>query len=138
MYYTLDIETVKRVMQEHRETARLSADVPAGVIGRRHDAFHIEITFQAGALYACTLQGSSGWSKTAKDALHELERLGAVRLRWTVMPLPDGLASPLTATASTLVAGTPASCPRRTEQEVNPEQMRTWPRVYRGVFSLSD
>ena|SRR5579859_1002523 len=81
--YTLDFDTMKQVMQAHRKTGLLTADVPAGFMGIKEPG-RIEIVFEAGTMIGCTIVGVSGWRITSKDAITQIARIG--QLFWNFVP----------------------------------------------------
>lgn len=131
--YTLDFETIQQVMQEHRRTGFLSAEIPSGVM-RLRESCRIEITLMAGAISSCAIIGSSGRQLTGKEAAQELARLG--RLRWTFTPQQEA-ARPSQPASVSFSPGTTALYPRQ-YTFLSQTQMRNWPRLHRAVFALAD
>jgi hypothetical protein len=132
--YTLDFETIQQVMQEHQKTGFLFAELPSGVVGLR-ESCRVEIKIMAGSIASCAIVGKSGRRLTGKEAAQGLARLG--RLRWTFTPQQEVPA--LTAPLSPIPGeATVAVFPRRYVVYLDQQQMRTWSRMHRAVFSLAD
>lgn len=144
--YTLDFETIKQVMQEHRKTGFLYAEVPQGAAGLAEPC-RIEIGLKEGTVISCFMIARYGRRFTEQETRQVLTRLG--RLNWTfsfqqeastflVTPLPPVARSPDTPLPPTAHAYEIASlCLLRTSP---PEQrrMRDWTRLHRAVFALAD
>ncbi len=130
--YTLDFETIQQVMQEHQKTGFLLAEAPSGIVGLR-EACHIEIKIVAGAIVSCSVIGSSGRRLTGKEAARGLARLG--RIRWTFTPQQEVATQPAPPTSAFEDI---SFFPRRYVVYLQQEQMRTWSRMHRAVFSLAD
>jgi hypothetical protein len=131
--YTLDFETIQQVMQEHRKTGLLYAEIPSGVVKLR-ESCRVEIKIVTGAIASCAIVGVSGRRLIGKDATHELARLG--RIRWTFTAQQEAT-TPSQATSSGPLPGVPATFPRQYTY-LSQAQMRTWPRLHRAVFALAD
>ena len=90
MIYSIDLETMAQILQEHRQTGVLQAELPGGMAGLR-ERCRIEIDVVKGNIVACRVENSSErvvlWGE---DALREVNRLGV--LDWTLTlrrePLP--------------------------------------------------
>jgi hypothetical protein len=88
--YSIDLETMVQILQEHRQTGMLQAELPGGMAGLR-ERCRIEIDVVKGNIVACRVENSSErvvlWGD---DALREVHRLGVVD--WTLTlrrePLP--------------------------------------------------
>jgi hypothetical protein len=88
--YSIDLETMVQILQEHRQTGVLQAELPGGMAGLR-ERCRIEIDVVKGNIVACRVENSSEhvvlWGD---DALREVHRLGV--LDWTLTlrrePLP--------------------------------------------------
>lgn len=148
--YTLDFETVKQVMQEHQKTGVLYADVPSGISGLSRPC-RIEIQLAEGAIVSCSIISDYGQRLSEKETIKKISRLGT--LLWTFVPQTSVPAStpPASTTPTTppaLPTFTPPAFPaltlpisplfpRRTLQ-LEREQMRSWPRLHRGIFALAD
>jgi biotin operon repressor len=130
--YTLDFETIQQVMQEHQKTGFLFADLPSGVVGLR-DSCRVEIKIMAGAVVSCAIIGQSGRRLTGKEAAQGLSRLD--RLRWTFTPQQE---TPTQPTPAVLPPREVPVFPRRYVVYLDQQQMRTWSRMHRAVFSLAD
>src|SRR5690348_13275395 len=89
--YTLDIETMRQVMQKYKKTGSLHADLPSGVPGRREPC-HVEIALEGGNIVSCSITTSRGPLLTGDRAYQELTRLG--RLRWTFVPSGPAVTQP--------------------------------------------
>jgi hypothetical protein len=130
--YTLDFETIQQVMQEHRKTGFLFAELPSGVVGLR-EACRAEIKIMEGTIASCAIVGNSGRRLAGKEAAQGLARLG--RLRWTFTPQQDTAAQPA---VSVPVPGDLSAFPRRYVVYLDQQQMRNWSRMHRAVFALAD
>ena len=82
MIYSIDLETMVQILQEHRQTGVLQAELPGGMAGLR-ERCRIEIDVVTGNIVACRVENSSErvvlWGE---DALREVNRLGV--LDWTL------------------------------------------------------
>jgi len=130
--YTLDIETMRQVMQAHKKTGRLQTDLPSGVSSLREPC-HVEIALEAGNIVSSSIVGSSGSLLTGERAYQELTHLG--RLRWTFVPQSPSVTQPEPA-HRTLVKRA-ISRPRRVVV-VEQSQMRPWQRMHKLVYALVD
>jgi hypothetical protein len=76
--YSIDLETMVQILQEHRQTGVLQAALPNGMAGLR-ERCRIEIDVVAGNIAACRIEDSSErivlWGN---DALREVHRLGVL------------------------------------------------------------
>ncbi len=90
MIYSIDLETMVQILQEHRQTGVLQAEVPGGMAGLR-ERCRIEIDVVKGNIVACRVENSSErvvlWGD---DALREVYRLGVLDWILTLRrePLP--------------------------------------------------
>lgn len=130
--YTLDIETMRQVMQAHKKTGRLHTDLPSGVPSLREPC-HVEITLEAGNIVSSAIVGSSGSLLTGDRAYYELTRLG--RLRWTFTPQSLSLSQPEPAPRA--LEKHAISRPRRIVV-VEQWEMRPWRRMHKLVYGLVD
>jgi hypothetical protein len=128
---TLNFEMIRQVVQAHQKTGRLYADTPSGVLSLREPC-RIEINLVAGSITSCAIIGKSGRRVEGKRAEQELERAG--RLHWTFIPQEEKVVQPIAPIPSSREI---SFFPKRIVL-VGQEQMRTWSRVHRRVFALSD
>jgi hypothetical protein len=131
--YTLDIETMRQVMQKYKKTGHLHADLPSGVPGMR-DFCRVEIALEAGKIVSCSIVSNRGLLITGDKAYQELTRLG--RIGWTFVP-PSS--SPIKQAMPDLhpLEEEGVLRPRRVA-EVGQWQMRTWPHLHKLVYGLAD
>lgn len=130
--YTLDIETMRQIMQAHKKTGHLHADLPSGVPKLREPC-HVEIALEAGNIVSCSIASSRGLLLTGDKAYQELTRLG--RLHWTFVLQSLPVTQPGLATHA--VEKKAISRPRRIVV-VEPWQMRLWQRMHKLVYGLAD
>jgi hypothetical protein len=99
----------------------------------------------AGTLVSCAVIGKSGRRLTGKEAARGLSRLG--RLRWTFTPqqevpatesLPATTAQTAPMMSFSPIMGEVMVYPRRYIVYLDQQQMRSWSRMHRAVFSLAD
>ena len=129
--YTLDIETMRQIMQKHKQTGHLHADLPSGVPSLR-ETCHVEIALKDGKMVSCSI-ASSQHLLTGDKAYKELTRLG--RIHWTFVPSSPPVTQPRLPSHS--LEKKARSRPRRIV-EVEPWQMRSWPRQHKLVYELTD
>lgn len=132
--YRLDFETVKQVMQEHRKTGLLYADISPEAVGLR-GVCRIEIQLTAGTIISCSIVSDSGQCIADKEAIKRISRLGL--LFWTFVPQNGA-----TITGPLSEPPTPAlkenfTFPRRVVQ-VEQWRMQSWSRLHRAIFALAD
>lgn len=130
--YTLDIETMRQVMQAHKKTGRLQTDLPSGVSSLREPC-HVEIALEAGEIVSSSIVGRSGSLLTGDRAYQELIHLG--RLRWTFVPQSPTVTQPEPAPRALAKYVIPR--PRRIVV-VEQREMRPWQRMHKLVYGLSD
>lgn len=130
--YTLDIETMRQMMQKYKKTGYLQADLPSGVRGLR-DACRVEITLKAGEMVSCSITSSRGPLLTGDKAYQELTRQG--RIRWTFVS-----SSPLATQTGPAVRALEKNMILRPRRVVAVEQlqMRTWSPMHKLVYGLAD
>lgn len=128
--YNLDFDTMKQVMQEHRKTGHLFAEVPSGIAGMQGPC-HIEITLESGRVVSCFIVGRNGQRLTEKDSVRQIARLG--RLKWTFTHQEDIIAP----SQSTGALEKISFYPRRLVH-LEQSQMQSWSRTHRMVFALAD
>jgi hypothetical protein len=130
--YTLDFETMKQVMQEHRKTGYLRAEVLSGIAGMQGPC-RVEVKLVVGAVVSCFIYGGSGQRLSEKDSLKQVARLG--RLKWIFTPQDENTALTIPA-----VVAPPPKAPVFPQRTVYLEQwqMQSWPRLHRTVFALAD
>lgn len=128
--YTLDFETMKQVMQEHQKTGLLYADIPSGVAGLSGPC-RIEVKLMAGIVASCSIVNERGQRLSEKESIKRVSRLGA--LLWIFVPqTSSALPAPSMPAPRDL-----SPFPLRLVQ-LDQEQMRSWSRLHRGIFALSD
>ncbi len=127
MVYTLEVETMIQIMQKHKKTGHLHADLPSGVPGLR-ESCHVEIALEIGNIISCSIAGSGGFTLTGNRAYQELTHSG--RIRWTFVPPPSPITQPGLTTQT-------ISCPRRIAV-MRQEQMHSWPLMHKQVYGLAD
>lgn len=131
--YTLDIETMRQVMQTHKKTGRLQADLPSGIPSLREPC-HVEIALEGGNITSSSIVGKSGSLLTGARAYQELTRVG--RLNWTFTPQSPTITQSEPAPPIAL-AKQPPRRPRRTVV-VGQQEMRPWQRIHKLVYGLVD
>jgi len=130
--YTLDLKTMRQIMQKHKQTGHLHTDLPSGVPGLRGPC-HVDIMLEAGAMVSCTIKSSRGVLLTGDKAYQELTRLG--RLHWTFVPSVSPVGRP--GFASQTMGRHTVPRPRRT-MVVEQWQMQSWQRLHTLVYGLVD
>ena len=130
--YTLDLETMRQMMQKYKKTGILHADLPSGVPGLR-DSCRVEITLEAGDIVSCSIVSNRGLLLTGDKAYQELTRLG--RIRWTFAS-----PSPLSTQTGPAVRSLEKNMILRPRRMVAVEQlqMRSWPHMHKLVYGLAD
>lgn len=131
--YTLDFETMMQVMQGHRKTGLLYADVPAGTAGIREPC-RIEIKLEAGNMVSCFLITESGQRLTQGDAIKRIARFGT--LHWDFLP-QAAIAPPALPAPRVIPSPENTLFPRRIAS-VEQWQMQSWPHLHRRIFVLAD
>ncbi|QBD82958.1 hypothetical protein EPA93_46155 [Ktedonosporobacter rubrisoli] len=132
--YTLDFETMLQVMQEHQKTGLLYAELPAGTVGLQ-EACRIEIKLRVGTIVTCTIASKSGWRLPDKKMIKKISQLGP--LLWTFVPETTAVLPAAQSAPAPIQQGEITFFPRRTVQ-IEQVQMRSWPRLHRGIFVLAD
>ena len=131
--YTLDVETMRQVIQAHKKTGRLHADLPSGVSSLREPC-HVEIALEAGNIVSSAIIGKSGSLLTGERAYQELALLG--RLPWTFTPRSPPTIQPLPVTHALEKPASPLR-PRRIVA-LEQQEMRPWQRMHKLVYALVD
>jgi hypothetical protein len=128
--YTLDFETMKQVMQEHKKTGFLYADVPSGVTGLSGPC-RIEVKLMAGAIDSCSIVSERGQRLPEKESIKQVSRLGT--LLWVFAPQTSAVQQ----ISPALTPREASPFPQRTVQTER-WQMNSWSRLHRSIFALAD
>ena len=130
--YELTFETIKQMMHMHRKTGLLHAEISLRMMDVREPC-RIEVKVVAGTIISCSLVGKSGRRIPERETMQVLARLG--RVRWIFTPKQEVvvLSEPVVPSPT----GFSSMRPRRLVF-VDQDQSRSWPRLQRHVFALSD
>jgi hypothetical protein len=128
--YSIDLETMLQILQTHRQTGILYAELPSGAAGIK-ESCRAEISVSAGKIVSCRIEGRSGRSwLVGGEALREVYRLGV--LDWQ-LTLQSETHPPVRETSPAIARSWPI--PQRTAQ-VDQKQLLSWPRMHRKVYAL--
>lgn len=130
--YTLDLVTIMQIMQAHRKTGRLQADLPAG-IPKLREPCRVEIALEAGNISSCAIISKRGSLLTRDEAYQKMVHLG--RIRWTFVPQNSSV-QPLES-ANRVPGKAVVSRPYRVGL-IEQEQMRSWRLMHKMVYGLAD
>ncbi len=132
MVYTLDLETMRQMMQKYKKTGHLHADLPSGVPSLREPC-HVEIALNGGNIVSCSITSRHGILITGDKAYRELTRLE--RIKWTFAP-PSPPAKQLSIAMDAL--GNNVIVRPYHLVAVETQQMRSWPQMHKLVYGCID
>lgn len=132
LVYTLDLVTIMQIMQAHKKTGALHADLPSGVPKLREPC-RVEIALEAGNIFSCAIISKRGSLLTGDEAYQKLVHLG--RIRWTFVPQQSSVQPSESANRASEKAV--VSHPYRVGV-IEQEQIRSWRLMYKMVYGLAD